>query len=449
MVTVLLLLLATLNTHQSSSQYVSGYLPSQLRLPDSSNFGFPSGGASDVTVGQTTELEDPTKELEAARAKADKDTDAGNISNPDEKAPGDSGKALEQAANAEAAVKDMTKKDIEEYLAPSFANKGKKPKAAFVTLIRNRELNDILEPMNMVEKRFNKNYHYPWVFLNNEPFTEEFKETVKKHASGEVIFDLIPKEHWGYPDYVDQDKAAIERKKMADKNIIYGDSESYRHMCRFQSGFFWREKALEDFDWYWRVEPSTKIYCDIPYDPFQYMQDNKKAYGFTITIHEYRSTIESLWKTVKNFIKDFPQYLAKDNLEKFVSEDNLEEYNLCHFWSNFEIANLNVWRSPAYRDFFDYLDKTGNFFYERWGDAPVHSIFVSLFLPKSYLHYFNDFGYYHPPYNHCPIDNEIFRDRNCDCTQKDDFTFKGYSCGIQYHNAQGIKKPSNWEDYSD
>ncbi|MCQ4711893.1 hypothetical protein NE459_25310, partial [[Clostridium] innocuum] len=83
-------------------------------------------------------------------------------------------------------------------------------------------------------------------------------------------------------------------------------------------------------------------------------------------------------------------------------------YNLCHFWSNFEIAALDLWRSPAYSAYFDYLDHEGGFFYERWGDAPVHSIAAALFLPKDKIHYFSDIGYHHPPYDNCPLDKEVY-----------------------------------------
>lgn len=37
--------------------------------------------------------------------------------------------------------------------------------------------------------------------------------------------------------------------------------------------------------------------------------------------------------------------------------------------SNFEIARIDFWRSEAYRAYFDHLDKSGGFFYERWGDG--------------------------------------------------------------------------------
>jgi hypothetical protein len=33
-------------------------------------------------------------------------------------------------------------------------------------------------------------------------------------------------------------------------------------------------------------------------------------------------------------------------------------------WSNFEIANMDFWRSEAYTKFFEYLENTGGFYYE-------------------------------------------------------------------------------------
>ena len=63
-------------------------------------------------------------------------------------------------------------------------------------------------------------------------------------------------------------------------------------------------------------------------------------------------------------------------------------YSTCHFWSNFEIADMEFWRSKAYEDYFEHLDRAGGFFYERWGDAPVHSIALGLFEDKSKIHWY-------------------------------------------------------------
>jgi alpha 1,2-mannosyltransferase len=63
-------------------------------------------------------------------------------------------------------------------------------------------------------------------------------------------------------------------------------------------------------------------------------------------------------------------------------------YNGIHFWSNFEIADFRFFRGAEYRALFDHLDHAGGFFYERWGDAPVHTLAVAALLEKKQVHYF-------------------------------------------------------------
>ena len=163
-------------------------------------------------------------------------------------------------------------------------------------------------------------------------------------------------------------------------------------MCRFESGFFFQQELLMDYEYYWRVEPSIELYCDIDYDVFKFMKENNKKYGFTLSLYEYIETIPTLWESVKAFMKEHPEHIDGDNAMSFLSDDGGKTYNKCHFWSNFEIGNLDFWRGKAYTDFFNKLDHDGGFFYERWGDAPVHSIGASLLLPKDQIHFFNDIG---------------------------------------------------------
>lgn len=53
--------------------------------------------------------------------------------------------------------------------------------------------------------------------------------------------------------------------------------------------------------------------------------------------------------------------------------------------------------------FFETLENAGGFYYERWGDAPVHSIGAALLAPKDKLHFFHEIGYRHEPFQHCPV----------------------------------------------
>jgi alpha 1,2-mannosyltransferase len=46
--------------------------------------------------------------------------------------------------------------------------------ATFVFLARNSDLEGVVSSVRQMEDRFNRKYNYPWVFLNDEPFSEEF-----------------------------------------------------------------------------------------------------------------------------------------------------------------------------------------------------------------------------------------------------------------------------------
>ena len=76
--------------------------------------------------------------------------------------------------------------------------------------------------------------------------------------------------------------------------------------------------------------------------------------------------------------------------------------NYVTVWSNFEIGDLDFWRGEAYTKYFEHLDAQGGFYYERWGDAPVHSLGAALFANKDQIHWFKDIGYRHEPFQHCP-----------------------------------------------
>ncbi|KAF8894629.1 glycosyltransferase family 15 protein [Infundibulicybe gibba] len=308
----------------------------------------------------------------------------------------------------------------------------RKANAAIVILARNGDINGVVSSVKQMEDRFNKKFSYPYVFLNEEPFEESFKSRVSALTDATVEFGLIPADNWHQPSWIDEANATASREEMMRNNVIYGGNVPYRNMCRFNSGFFYRQELLQKYRYYWR--PDVKFYCDLDYDPFLIMQDQKKVYGFTISLPEYEATIPTLWDTVKEFIAAHPDLVSPDNAMDFLSDDGGVTYNRCHFWSNFEIGDLELWRGEAYTKFFDFLDQKGGFYYERWGDAPVHSIGAALFARKDQIHFFNDIGWFtspfypfssktilgyrHEPFQHCPQGDSHKRGKCwCDSTQ--------------------------------
>lgn len=121
------------------------------------------------------------------------------------------------------------------------------------------------------------------------------------------------------------------------------------------------------------------------------MAQHKKVYGWVITIHESFNTIPTLFETIlgwrdmvekanSGFAKfgspmKLANYRKKGELWDFLinNPDNVlrgrrnakEEYNLCHFWTNFEIGDLRFFRGREYQSLFQYLDKSGGFYTER------------------------------------------------------------------------------------
>ncbi|PWZ00450.1 glycosyl transferase [Testicularia cyperi] len=323
-----------------------------------------------------------------------------------------------------------------------------KANATFYVLCREKELNDILHSIFQLETTFNDKpqNRYPYVFLNEVPFSDAFKLRIQRAVSGTAEFGLIPPEMWNIPPHIDIERAHKAWKKAKSQGMPYGGSASYRMMCRFNSGRFYDHPLMQQYEYYWRVEPGVRFYCDLgDFDPFRFMQHNNKKYGWTIALHEIPGTVTTLWINVRNWYQKYPHFLAQNNLWRFVTDDNGRGYNKCHWWSNFEIASMSWMRGEAYRSFFNHLDEVGGFFYERWGDAPVHSIGASLLLDKSEFHYFDNIGYYHPPMIHCPKPkpgNQLAANgrSTCYCAHESSFDFEdnGNSCLPKYLEIMGI-----------
>lgn len=301
--------------------------------------------------------------------------------------------------------------------------------ATLLMLVRNFELPGALSSMRSLEDRFNKDFHYDWVFLNDVPFSPEFIEATTAMASGKTFYAMVPSEDWNCPDWIDKKKFEERLQLLQERGVLYGGSKSYRNMCRFNSGFFFRQKILESYDYYFRVEPNVEYYCDFPYDPFKVMRRNNKKYGFVISLYEYEDTIPTLWDAVEDFIEDYGEDVnMEENSYEFITNSNIigkfspivdsnTDYNLCHFWSNFEIGDLNFFRSDRYRRFFEFLDSKGGFYYERWGDAPVHSIGAALLLKRDEIIHFDELGYHHAPFSTCPKAYYLRLQQRCQCDE--------------------------------
>lgn len=314
-------------------------------------------------------------------------------------------------------------------------NPGKRAKAAIVVLARNSALSGVLLSMQRMEERFNGKFHYPYVFLNEQEFDDTFKEKTSASTQSRTMYGLIPKKHWSLPSWLTQEDFDVARARMKQAGVLYADKSSYHFMCRFYSGFFHQHPLLQEFDYYWRMEPDVHYYCDLDYDPFVYMEERGIEYGFVITVLELPKTIPSLWNTTRTFMDEHAASLPHENLMDFVTSG--DDYNLCHFWSNFEIGSFSFLRSKEYQAYFKHLDEANGFFMERWGDAPVHSLAAAMFLNKSQVHHFQDIGYRHNSFTHCP--SRLRNNCACDAMKSVDFHTPSFGvCHKRWTDVAGV-----------
>lgn len=333
------------------------------------------------------------------------------------------------------------------FLEPSLVNVGRRPKACLLFTITSHSkfhtLEQIVQSIQQIEQTFNSNFNYPYVFITENEFTSEQKKEIESIVSAPVLFGTIPKKYFQYPSWIDQNKAATARSKM--HNLEFGSSASYRFVQRYLAGFLWKHELLQNFDWFWRIQPDVELFCEMQYDIFRWMQDTGNLYGFTLFGREEIDTMPSIWNLTEKFNETNSDYGETSNLMHFGYTDNGEKYRTCHFLPVLEMGNLNLWKSPAYSRYFDFLDHEGGIFYERWSDAVIRTLAVTSLIPKDRIHFFPEIGFSYNSLENCPIDDFVWKDNDCRCDQGNDFTFKKDSCTGRFYEAKNMKKPEGWK----
>ncbi len=60
--------------------------------------------------------------------------------------------------------------------------------ATLLSLVRNEEVDGMVQAMRDLERTWNSKFNYPWTFFNDVPFTEEFKRRTKAETKAECKY---------------------------------------------------------------------------------------------------------------------------------------------------------------------------------------------------------------------------------------------------------------------
>jgi len=64
--------------------------------------------------------------------------------------------------------------------------------ATLLSLVRNEEVDGIVQAMRDLERTWNSKFNYPWTFFNDKPFTEDFKKKTRAETKAECRYGKAP-----------------------------------------------------------------------------------------------------------------------------------------------------------------------------------------------------------------------------------------------------------------
>ncbi len=246
-----------------------------------------------------------------------------------------------------------------------------------------RDRFDLEESLALLYLFFNKKYQYD-VLIYHENLTDEYIDT--KILNSDIYsmpFKFI--------------KVNMSGPSNAPIDVI-GSSTGYRSMCRWFSGPFFHDKTLAQYKWCWHFDTDSRLMGLVDYDPFLYMEQNNKIYGYQAIYTEADFACRGFWEATKSFIKECN--IKPKLLNKFLKN---EEWDLSYYYSDFAIFDLNFFRSKEYMDYFNYLDKLDGFYKHRWGDTLVCSLGIMMLLDESQTHQFKDIKWRHQRFSNFTI----------------------------------------------
>jgi len=256
-----------------------------------------------------------------------------------------------------------------------------KPKAAIYYLAKPERLHNLNKSLMSLHRYFLHAFDYPVIVFHETVSRGVLHGTFRKqHANIRLFFQEI---RFKTPAHLN---GSLRGFNIGCARFPIG----YRHMCRFHAKIIYEQEILVGLEYGWRLDDDSLILRNIGYDVFAFMKSNQLQYGYIVTMgpdtcSRYLWEAAKLYKTTRQI--------------KSQHFDTWKELDI--FYNNFEISALSLWTSQQYQDYIDYIDLLGGVYYQRWGDAPIKTIAVTLFLRKEETHLFN-VSYFHQGFKSNP-----------------------------------------------
>ena len=248
-----------------------------------------------------------------------------------------------------------------------------KPKAVIYYLTRTAKLESLNLSLKSLDKQFNDKFRYPIIIFHEDELVPNIPN-IRMYTNSAIFFQQVK---FSIPSFLPRPVPLV---------VPYSRKGfGYRHMCRFHAKIVYQLPVLWGFDYYMRLDDDSFFLSNVTYDWFKYMRDNDYLYGYKRIQQDLPIVIRGLWKAAKDYI------IKKEIKTQFFQKFNHRSM----FYNNFEISAASIWQNSNYSEYIDYIDRLGGIYYYRWGDAPIKTTAVTMFVPRQRTHKFDDIAYTH------------------------------------------------------
>jgi FkbM family methyltransferase len=252
------------------------------------------------------------------------------------------------------------------------------PNSVIFYLINNNptHIKRLQNSLKCLQKNFLNKYPYPVIF-GHENIDESTKQLIRQHAPTNHYFYNIS---FKIPDYSENILKQIPERFKGhwDENAFF--SLGYRHMCRLFAGDIYKHDFFSNVKYLLRIDCDSYFTDNVSYDIFGKMLETKSYYGTVGVEYDMDYVVEGLQNSCKEFFK-----------EKY---DFTLEHNRM-YQTHFDLVDVQWIKNSEYMKFFDFMDKTGNIYIKRWGDAPIKYQGIKNILNDNEIYLFDDLPYKH------------------------------------------------------
>lgn len=171
----------------------------------------------------------------------------------------------------------------------------------------------------------------------------------------------------------------------------------YRSMCKWYSIHILNVLHDMGYEWMIRMDTDSEFLTPIPYNLVDAMKAAGAEYGFRVWWVDFARFVKGLpeaaqyWMIAEN-IK--PTWLRRECRTQALHGLTTKGWKRHIFYNNFFVTNLKWWVQPHVQGWLQHLVHSGGFYKFRWGDAPVQTITLGMFMPNDKIIEFS-FGYKH------------------------------------------------------